>query len=120
MFTAIRGRGAYLNLTTPLPLKARPEPLMGLSNALVSVEWGSDRSGRNWDTKFETIRRLASSGEDGGAMVHSLRCMGSAALNFCAVAAGYVDAYWVSNLSILVIFLLDNLSSPVWGEAHEY
>ncbi|KAI9769943.1 MAG: hypothetical protein M1840_003652 [Geoglossum simile] len=94
MFTAIRGCGAYLNLSTRLPLKARPEPLTGLSNALVSVEWGSDRSGRNWDTKIQTFRRLATSAEDGGAMVHSLRCMGSAALNFCAVAAGYVDAYW--------------------------
>jgi myo-inositol-1(or 4)-monophosphatase len=97
MFTAIRGCGAYLNLTTPLPLKARPEPLLGLSSALVAVEWGSDRSGRNWDTRCKTIRRLASSAEDGGAMVHSLRCMGSAALNFCAIAAGYVDAFWVST-----------------------
>ncbi|KAI9782582.1 MAG: hypothetical protein M1839_004826 [Geoglossum umbratile] len=94
LFTAIRGRGAYLNLTTRLPLKARPEPLTGLSSALVAVEWGSDRSGHNWDTKFKTFRRLAGSAEDGGAMVHSLRCMGSAALNFCAVAAGYVDAFW--------------------------
>ena len=109
MFTAIRGRGAYLNLTTPLPLKARPEPLTGLSNALVAVEWGSDRSGHNWDTKYKTFRRLASSAEDGGAMVHSLRCMGSAALNFCAVAAGYVDAYWVS-IPLVHILLLHNLA----------
>ncbi|KAH0566295.1 hypothetical protein GP486_000321 [Trichoglossum hirsutum] len=94
MFTAIRGCGAYLNLTTRLPLKARPEPLTGLTSALIAVEWGSDRSGRNWDTRCKTVRRLVGSAEEGGAMVHSLRCMGSAALNFCAVAAGYVDAFW--------------------------
>ncbi|KLU85939.1 hypothetical protein MAPG_04958 [Magnaporthiopsis poae ATCC 64411] len=29
-----------------------------------------------------------------GRMCHSLRSMGSAALNLCAVAAGQLDAYW--------------------------
>lgn len=27
-------------------------------------------------------------------MVHSLRSLGSAALNLCAVAAGHIDVYW--------------------------
>ena len=27
-------------------------------------------------------------------MIHSARCLGSAALNLCAVAEGHVDAYW--------------------------
>lgn len=27
-------------------------------------------------------------------MVHSARCLGSAALNLCAVAEGHIDMYW--------------------------
>ena len=30
----------------------------------------------------------------GGRMAHSLRSMGSAALNFAAVASGTLDMYW--------------------------
>ncbi|KAI2079257.1 hypothetical protein LOZ37_002043 [Ophidiomyces ophidiicola] len=70
------------------------EPLKGLSNALVGVEWGSDRSGQNWDTKIRTFEMLGKTREEGGAMVHSMRSMGSAALNLCAVAAGFMDLYW--------------------------
>lgn len=57
----------------------------------MAVEWGNERSGANWETKTKTFSALA--GEDGG-MVHSLRSLGSAALNACGVAAGFLDAYW--------------------------
>lgn len=110
LYTAIKGKGAYMTQGMPgvvaslraqevvearrrLPLR-RPEPLQDLSTALVAVEWGSDRSGANYDTKTRIFRRLAASKEDGGAMVHSLRSLGSAALNICHVAAGFVDLYW--------------------------
>ncbi|KAI1970234.1 hypothetical protein LOZ53_003775 [Ophidiomyces ophidiicola] len=95
LYSAIRGQGAFLNRTTRLPLKGDAiEPLKGLSNALVGVEWGSDRSGQNWDTKIRTFEMLGKTREEGGAMVHSMRSMGSAALNLCAVAAGFMDLYW--------------------------
>ncbi|WEW59450.1 inositol monophosphatase family protein [Emydomyces testavorans] len=95
LYSAIRGQGAFLNQKTRLPLKGDTvEPLSGLSNALVGVEWGSDRSGQNWDTKIRTFENLGKTREQGGAMVHSMRSMGSAALNLCAVAAGYMDLYW--------------------------
>lgn len=95
LYSAIKGQGAYLNRKTKLPLKGdRLEPLKGLGNALIGVEWGSDRDGRNWDTKIRTFDRLAKSREQGGAMVHSMRSMGSAALNLCAVASGYLDLWW--------------------------
>ncbi|RMZ84144.1 hypothetical protein DV738_g530, partial [Chaetothyriales sp. CBS 135597] len=80
-----------------LPLKRhgeRPEELHGLDGTLVAIEWGSDRSGNNWKTKCETWRKLGASKEDGGAMVHSARALGSAALNLCAVAEGTIDVYW--------------------------
>lgn len=91
LYTAITGKGAFLNGKTSLPLKHPVEPLTKLSDSLVAVEWGSDRSGQNWDTKVKTFANLART--DGG-MVHSLRSFGSAALNLCSVAAGTLDLYW--------------------------
>lgn len=95
LYSAIRGHGAYMNRTARLPLKGdNIEPLRGLDSALIAVEWGSDRSGQNFETKVRTFESLGKSKADGGAMVHSMRCMGSAALNLCAVAAGTLDLYW--------------------------
>ncbi|PHH85049.1 hypothetical protein CDD83_987 [Cordyceps sp. RAO-2017] len=99
LFTAITGRGAHMTRlkgTTPqkLPLARAPRPLQGLGASLVAVEWGSDRDGPNFDLKVDVFQKLARSRETGGAMVHSLRSMGSAALNLAAVAAGQLDAYW--------------------------
>lgn len=95
LYSAIRGQGAFLNRKTPLPLKGdNVEPLSGLSNSLLCVEWGSERSGQNWDTKIRTFDKLGRTKENGGAMVRSMRSMGSAALNLCAVATGTVDLYW--------------------------
>jgi len=94
LYTAIRGRGAFLNLTTPLPLRSPAPPLGSLGECLVAVEWGSDRSGNDYKVKVETFRRLAAAKEEGGAMVHSLRSFGSAALNLCGVASGALDVYW--------------------------
>lgn len=91
---ALRGGEAGAGTTRRLPLAKTPAPLRGLDSALVAVEWGSTRDGPNYDIKTDVFRRLAGSREHGGAMVHSLRSMGSAALNLCAVAAGQVDAYW--------------------------
>jgi myo-inositol-1(or 4)-monophosphatase len=77
-----------------LPLKEEKEAFKGLDGTLVAVEWGSDRSGNNWRVKTETWAKLGASKEEGGAMVHSARALGSAALNLCAVAEGTIDLYW--------------------------
>lgn len=92
LFSAIAGRGAYKNRTTRLPL--RIEPLASLSGALLAIEWGSDRTGTDYEVKTRTFAKLCQAKEEGGAMVHGLRSFGSAALNFCAVAEGCIDAYW--------------------------
>ena len=70
----------------------------------MAVEWGSERKGENFEIKARVFRSLTASkegvdaehGEMGGvgSMVHSLRSLGSAALNLCACAAGQVDLYW--------------------------
>ncbi|KAK5075457.1 hypothetical protein LTS08_001478 [Lithohypha guttulata] len=111
MYFATQGSGAWKKVLEPceteegkrdwrirqekvqLPVR-EPAPFTGLDGTMVAVEWGSDRSGSNWQTKINTWNRLGRSKEEGGAMVHSARCLGSAALNLCAVAEGHVDIYW--------------------------
>lgn len=41
--------------------------------------------------KLNSFKKLTSDKKDGGKMVHSLRSVGSAALNICMVAAGDID-----------------------------
>lgn len=77
-----------------MPFKREPEPLKDLSTCLVGAEWGSDRTGVNFDVRTKVFAKLAASKEDGGAMVHSLRCLGSAALNIAMVASGQQDVFW--------------------------
>ncbi|KAK3390201.1 hypothetical protein B0H63DRAFT_446340 [Podospora didyma] len=105
LYTGIRGRGSYMQRNASLeqgqgqgpkqklPLTGSP-PLGNLSTTLVAVEWGSQRDGENFEVKARTFRKLTASQENGGSMVHSLRSLGSAALNICATAAGQVDLYW--------------------------
>ncbi|KAJ8102014.1 inositol monophosphatase [Lipomyces tetrasporus] len=92
MYAGIKGRGSFLNGTQKLPLR---EPPVGskltLQNALIGIEWGTQRSGVNFEVKTDTFKKLAA--EDGN-MVHGFRSLGSAAMNMCAVAAGQLDAYW--------------------------
>ncbi|KAK3487858.1 uncharacterized protein B0T23DRAFT_386818 [Neurospora hispaniola] len=105
LWTAIKGQGAYCQRNASLepakgqgPKQKLPlnggQPLGDLSTALVAVEWGSQREGKNFDIKTRVFRQLTAAKENGGCMVHSLRSLGSAALNICAVAAGQVDMYW--------------------------
>jgi myo-inositol-1(or 4)-monophosphatase len=106
LYHAIRGQGAFLTQgaewgleagkgrTRRLPLPKNPTPLGKLDSSLVAVEWGSSRDGINYEIKTDVFKKLAASHDLGGAMVHSLRSMGSAALNLCAVAAGQLDLYW--------------------------
>ncbi|KAG9240731.1 myo-inositol-1-monophosphatase [Calycina marina] len=103
LYTAIKGSGAFLtrnsltqkNSADKLKLPHRePEKLENLSTCLVGAEWGSDRSGSNFALKSQVFTRLAAAKADGGAMVHSIRCLGSAALNLCMVASGQQDVFW--------------------------
>lgn len=100
LYRAIKGQGSFLedeggkDEAKRLPLRNPPEPLTGLSDALIAIEWGSDRDGSTWETKHRTWVNLGKSKAAGGAMAHSLRSFGSAALNLCGVAAGNLDLYW--------------------------
>ncbi|KAL2135739.1 hypothetical protein VTI74DRAFT_7109 [Chaetomium olivicolor] len=107
LFTGIKGRGSYMQRNASLaeskgraervrlPLGGEsPPPLGDLSSALVSIEWGSQRDGENFELKARRFRKLAAAKENGGGMVGGLRSLGSAALNLCACAAGQLDMYW--------------------------
>lgn len=97
IYTGIKGKGSYLTDASHnhvhLPLR-EPEPMQDLSHCLIAVEWGSERQGNDYDVKTRTFKKLCASKEDGGAMVHGIRSLGSAELNICGVASGHLDVYW--------------------------
>ncbi|KAI9510769.1 inositol monophosphatase [Russula earlei] len=104
LYTGVRGAGSFLHTRTPaapngqcggtdrLPL-APARPLPGLASALIAVEWGSDRAQEPIRCKADSFARLAGA-PPRGVMAHSLRSVGSAALNFALVAQGALDMYW--------------------------
>ncbi|GJN88918.1 hypothetical protein Rhopal_001889-T1 [Rhodotorula paludigena] len=97
LYSARAGQGAYLNETTRLPLThPHPPALPSLGHAVIGVEWGSDRSKAVIEKKGRTFMKLAGDGNEieGGVMAHSLRSVGSAAINYAMVAAGQLDLYW--------------------------
>lgn len=64
---------------------------------MLGIEWGSDRSANIIHSKGDAFKRLAGNpkeGVEGGRMAHSLRSLGSAALNYAMVAQGGMDIYW--------------------------
>ncbi|KAF8589150.1 hypothetical protein K439DRAFT_1613038 [Ramaria rubella] len=100
MYYGLKGQGAFVVLPSspqpiPLPL-AKPRPLLSLSQALLGVEWGSDRSASVMTRKSASFVRLAGDGKEikDAKMAHSIRSMGSAALNYGCVAQGSLDIYW--------------------------
>jgi myo-inositol-1(or 4)-monophosphatase len=104
LFHAIKCRGAFLaHPNTPdtpemsLPAREHPAPLPSLQQSLIAVEWGNQRSGPNWDLRSSVHKTLLSAPSPScpnGAFVKSIRSSGSAALDFCYVAQGAVDAFW--------------------------
>ncbi|SCU86851.1 LAMI_0D03840g1_1 [Lachancea mirantina] len=92
LYHASQGNGAFLNGE---PLKPVERPL-GLQRSIIALESGSERSSGssgddNFDIKQATYRSLLS---DQGGYIHGSRSCGSAAMNMCMVASGYLDAYW--------------------------
>jgi myo-inositol-1(or 4)-monophosphatase len=102
LFTAVKNQGAYLTKLdgTPrrLPLRSVLPPMKSLNDCLVAVEWGNQRQGPNWELRTDIAMKLMTAKTAGGAMTHSMRSSGSAALDFCYVAAGMIDAYWEGGI----------------------
>jgi myo-inositol-1(or 4)-monophosphatase len=98
LFTAIKWQGAFLTtatgVTRRLPISPVSKPMSSLNDCLIAVEWGSQRDGPNWEVRTSMAQQLMTSKAAGGAMAHSVRSNGSAALDFCYVAAGWIDVFW--------------------------
>lgn len=126
LYTGVRGAGSFLHTHTSttsttigapqrLPLApASARPLPALAGALVAVEWGSDRGQDPIRRKADSFLRLAGAPPH-GVMAHSLRSVGSAALNFALVAQGALDMYWCASFFLslfppLLVTLLPLLS----------
>ena len=113
LYTGVRGAGSFLHTHTlaslgtdtgtttsaigvpqRLPLApASARPLPSLAGALVGVGWGSDRGQEQIRREADSFSRLAAAPPH-GVMAHSLRSVGSAALNIALVAQGALDVYW--------------------------
>lgn len=85
LFSACRGRGAWLNETQRLPLVRDPAPPMPTTapgGCIFSCEWGKDRRDRpdgNLHRKVESFINMAAEvgGRSGkGGMVHGMRSLG--------------------------------------------
>lgn len=85
MFTAIRGRGAWLN---GAQLACSTNSL--LSRAVLSTGFPVDKD-TNPDNNLDNVSRIL-------PRIRGLRRLGSAAIDICYVAAGFLDGYWELNL----------------------
>ncbi|KAI1174824.1 inositol monophosphatase [Nemania sp. FL0916] len=103
LFSACKGRGAWLNETQQLPLVRNPIPPMPTAapaGCVFSCEWGKDRrdaADGNLHRKVESFVNMAAEAgsRDGrGGMVHGIRSLGSATLDLAYVAMGAFDIWW--------------------------
>lgn len=104
MFSACRGKGAWLNETTRLPLLGSggvgPIPKNAPKGCILSVEWGKDRRDQpdgNLHRKVDSFLNMAAEvgGRGGkGGMVHGVRSLGSATMDLAYTAMGAFDIWW--------------------------
>lgn len=86
LFTAVKGEGAFLN-GEPI---ATPQGPLPLSHAVVTTGFPYDKA-ENHDNNLDNVERVM-------PLVRGLRRFGSAALELCYVAAGFLDAHLELNL----------------------
>lgn len=103
LFSACKGRGAWLNETTRLPLLGAsigPLPPNAPSKCVFSCEWGKDRRDSpegNLHRKVDSFVTMATEtgGRNGkGGMVHGVRSLGSATMDLAYTAMGSFDIWW--------------------------
>lgn len=85
IFHAVKGEGAFLN---GHPIKPSANPI--LADAVVATGFPVDKT-TNADNNLENVARIM-------PRVRGLRRLGSAAIDLCYVAAGFLDGYWELNL----------------------
>ncbi|XP_030765538.1 inositol monophosphatase 1 [Sitophilus oryzae] len=88
LFTARKGKGAYLN-----GQKITVSGTKALADALIMMEFGTSRDPERRKVILENQQNLM-------PQVHGLRALGSAALNMAMVACGAADAYFEYGIHI--------------------
>jgi len=88
LYSAIKGQGAYLNGRS-----IRSSGQTDLKKSQIITEFGGGRINADMDIKVENMRKLIE-------RVHSIRCLGSAALNSCYVANSCADLYFEYGIHI--------------------
>lgn len=86
LYTARLGQGAFCN-----GKKISVTTTTDIGQALVCAEFGSDRDPKKLETKIATKKRVIE-------RCHGIRCVGSAALALCSVAAGHADGFYESGV----------------------
>ena len=103
LFSACKGKGAWLNETTKLPLLGKaisPMPANAPGKCIFACEWGKDRRDipdGNLHRKVDSFLNMAAEvgGRDGkGGMVHGVRSLGSATMDLAYTAMGSFDIFW--------------------------
>lgn len=85
LFHAVRGEGAYLN-GYPIKVSGKTE----LDRAVLSTGFPVDKLLTS-DNNLDNFSRIM-------PLVRGIRRLGSAAVDICYVAAGFLDGYWEVNL----------------------
>lgn len=85
LFYAVKGEGAYLN---GKPIKSSGK--MALGQAVLATGFPVDKN-VNADNNLDNVARIL-------PHIRGLRRLGSAAIDLCYVAAGFLDGYWELNL----------------------
>ncbi len=85
MFYATKGGGAWLNGT-----KISPSGKSNLGLSVVTTGFPVDKDRTN-DNNLDNVARIL-------PLVRGMRRLGSAAIDLCYVAAGFLDGYWEMNL----------------------
>ena len=85
IFHAVKGGGAFLN-GHPIA----PSTTAKLADAVVATGFPVDKT-TNPDNNLDNVARVM-------PQVRGLRRLGSAAIDLCYVAAGFLDGYWELNL----------------------
>lgn len=87
MFTAIKSNGAFLN---GQPIHCATQQRM--SRCVISTGFPVDKD-TNPDNNMDNVARVL-------PKIRGLRRLGSAAIDTCYVAAGFLDGYWELNLHL--------------------
>lgn len=85
LFHAVKGEGAYLNGE-----KIRPSGKAELAQSVIATGFPVDKN-VSTDNNMDNVERVL-------PHIRGLRRLGSAAIDLCYVAAGYLDGYWELNL----------------------